>query len=157
VESVSGRRIVPIESFFVGPGETAIRRGELLRRILIPALKPGMKTASIKYGPRRAMDCAVTSVAVALTIDPSGVCRAARIALGSVAPTPIRARHAEALLVGQEITEGRLEKVTEAARSEARPIGDVRASAGYRIDLVRVLVKRAIQKAVEQYRKDMRA
>jgi carbon-monoxide dehydrogenase medium subunit len=157
VESVSGRRIVPIESFFVGPGETAIRRGELLRRILIPALKPGTRTASIKYGPRRAMDCAITSVAVALTIDPPGVCRAARIALGSVAPTPIRARQAEALLVGQEITEGRLEEATEAARSEAQPITDVRASADYRIDLVRVLVRRALKKAVEDYRKDMRA
>ena len=156
VESATGRRAVPIESFFIGPGETAIRRGEILRRILVSALKPGTRTASIKYGPRRAMDCAVASVAVALTFDPSGVCQAARIALGSVAPTPIRARQAEALLVGHKITEGHLEKVAKAAQSEARPITDVRASAGYRIQLVQVLVKRAIRKAVEQHRGAMR-
>jgi carbon-monoxide dehydrogenase medium subunit len=149
VVSAIGTRSIPVESFFVGPGETAIRRGEILRRILVPALKPGTKTASIKYGPRRAMDCAVASVAVALTFDPSGICRAARIALGSVAPTPIRARQAEALLVGQKIAEEHLEKVAKVAQSEARPISDVRASAGYRTQLVQVLVKRAIQKALE--------
>jgi carbon-monoxide dehydrogenase medium subunit len=149
VVSAIGTRSIPVESFFVGPGETAIRRGEILRRILVPALKPGTKTASIKYGPRRAMDCAVASVAVALTFDPSGICRAARIALGSVAPTPIRARQAEALLVGQKITERQVEQVAEVAQSEARPISDVRASAGYRTQLVQVLVKRAIQKALE--------
>jgi CO/xanthine dehydrogenase FAD-binding subunit len=152
VASASGRRIVPIESFFVGPGETAVRRGEILRRIVVPGLKPGTVTASIKYGPRRAMDCAMASVAVALTFDPSGACRTARIALGSVAPTPIRARQAEALLVGREITETHLEKVAKAAQSEARPITDVRASASYRIHLVEVLVKRAIQKALGEHR-----
>jgi CO/xanthine dehydrogenase FAD-binding subunit len=149
VASESGSRFIPIESFFVGPGKTAIRRGEILRRIYVPGLKPGTKTASIKYGPRRAMDCAVVSVAVALTFDPSGICRAARIALGSVAPTPIRARQAEALLVDQKITDRQVEKVAEVAQSEARPISDVRASAGYRTQLVQVLVKRAIQKMLE--------
>ncbi len=151
IASSSGKRAVPIESFFAGPGETAIRRGEILQRILVPSLKPGTRTASIKYGPRRAMDCAVASVAVALTFDPSGICRAARIALGSVAPTPIRARQAEALLVGEEITQNRLEKAAEAAQSEVQPITDVRASAGYRIHMVEVLVRRAIQQALEDH------
>jgi carbon-monoxide dehydrogenase medium subunit len=152
LESAAGRRTVPIESFFLGPGETAIRTGEILRSILVPAPKPGTHMVSLKYGPRRAMDCAVASVAVAITFDSSGVCRSARIALGSVAPTPIRPRRAEEVLVGQEITELCLKKVAEAAAAEARPITDVRASAGYRSHLVEVLVKRAIQKAVEQHR-----
>jgi CO/xanthine dehydrogenase FAD-binding subunit len=149
--SAGARRTVPIESFFLGPGETAIRPGEILCRILVPGLKPGTSTVSLKYGPRRAMDCAVASVAVALNFDPSGVCQAARIALGSVAQTPIRSRRAEAVLVGQELSEPCLEKAAKAASAEARPITDLRASAGYRSHLVEVLVKRAIRKAVEQH------
>ena len=152
VASASGTRIVPIESFFVGPGETAIRRGEILRRILVRALKPDTRTASIKYGPRRAMDCAIVSVAVALAFDPSGACRVARIALGSVAPTPIRARRAEGLLVGQTITQRHLEKAAAAAQTEVQPITDLRASAGYRAHMVEVLVKRALQNVLEEHR-----
>ena len=151
LESAAGRRMVPIESFFVGPGETAIRPGEILCRILVPTVNPGTSTASLKYGPRRAMDCAVASVAVALRFDPSGVCQAARVALGSVAPTPVRSRRAEAVLAGQEPLEPCLKKAAEAARAEVQPITDLRASADYRSHLVEVLVKRALRKAVEQH------
>ncbi len=145
LESLAGRRTVSIESFFVGPGETAIRPGEILCRILVPRPQQGTCTASLKYGPRRAMDCAVASVAVALTIDLSGICRRARIALGSVAPTPIRSRRAEALLEGQELSDPWMKKAAGAALEDSRPITDLRASADYRRHLVEVLVKRAIQ------------
>ncbi|MBI4527448.1 MAG: xanthine dehydrogenase family protein subunit M [Deltaproteobacteria bacterium] len=151
LESSAGRRTVPIESFFIGPGETAIKRGEILRRVFVNAIKPATSAVFLKYGPRQAMDCAIVSVAVALTFDPSGGCQRARVALGAVAPTPIRARQTEALLMGGEITQERLEKALEAARAEARPISDIRASAGYRSHLVEVLVKRAVKKAVDQH------
>ncbi|MFH1028408.1 MAG: xanthine dehydrogenase family protein subunit M [Pseudomonadota bacterium] len=149
VESASGRRTVPIESFFVGPGKTALRQGEILRRIIVPAPKLLTRTVSLKYGPRRAMDCAVVSVAVALMFDPAGTCRSARIALGAVSPVPMRAQQAEGLLMGGEITRQKLKAAAEAACAAAQPIDDVRASAGYRRHLVEVLVKRALEKAVE--------
>ncbi len=152
LESPAGTRTMPIESFFIGPGETAIQRGEIMRRVIIPSPKPGTSMVSLKYGPRQAMDCAVASVAVALTFDASGECRTARIALGAVAPTPLRARQAESLLVSGEFTEQYLERVAEAARAEAKPISDLRASAGYRSHLVEVLVRRAVKQAVEQHR-----
>ena len=155
LESAAGRRAVPIESFFNGPGETAIKRGEIMRRVIIPAPKPDTSMVSLRYGPRQAMDCAVVSVAVAMTFDPSGGCQTARIALGAVAPTPLRARQAEALLVGGKLTQQHLEKVAEAACAEARPISDIRASAGYRSHLVEVLVRRAVKQAVEQHRAGM--
>lgn len=155
LESPAGRRAVPIESFFTGPGETAIKPGEIMRRVIIPTPKPATSMVSLKYGPRQAMDCAVVSVAVAMTFDPSGGCQTAWIALGAVAPTPLRARQAEALLVGGNLTQQHLEQVAEAARTEARPISDIRASAGYRSHLVEVLVRRAVKQAVEQHRAGM--
>jgi len=152
IESVSGRRTVPIESFFVGPGQTALRQGEILRRIIVPALNPMTRTVSLKYGPRRAMDCAVVSVAVALTFDPSGTCRSAKISLGAVSPIPMRAQQAERLLAGGDITPQKLKAVAEAAGTEVQPIDDVRASAGYRRHVAQVLVKRALEKAVDLHR-----
>jgi carbon-monoxide dehydrogenase medium subunit len=155
LESPAGGRTVPIELFFNGPGKSTIKRGEIMRRVIIPAPKQETRMVSLKYGPRQAMDIAVVSVAVALTFDPSGGCQMARIALGAVAPTPVRTRQAEALLVGGKLTQQHLEQVAEAARAEAQPISDIRASAGYRSHLVEMLVKRAVKEAVEQYRAAM--
>jgi len=151
LESASGRRRVPVQSFFVGPGKTALRQGEILGRIIVPASTPLTRTASLKYGPRRAMDCAVVSVAAALTFDPSGACQSARIALGAVSPIPMRAQAAERLLTGGEITGQKLKAAAEAASAEARPMDDVRASAGYRRYLTEVLVRRAIEKTVDPH------
>jgi len=151
LESASGPRRVPIQSFFVGPGKTALRPGEILGRIIVPASTPLTRTASLKYGPRRAMDCAVVSVAAALRFSPSGACESARVSLGAVSPIPMRAQAAERLLAGGEVTRQKLKAAAEAASAEARPMDDVRASADYRRYLTEILVRRALEKAVDQH------
>ena len=123
-------RVVPIEEFFVGPGKTVLQPGELVTEILVPAPPAGTKKVYIKHGRRRAMELA--TVGVAVTRMPGDV----RIALGAVAPTVIRARAAE--------KETNADKAAQAAAAECAPISNVRASADYRREMVRVLVKRAL-------------
>jgi carbon-monoxide dehydrogenase medium subunit len=94
------------------------------------------------------MDIAVVGVASYLVVSPeNGLCTEARIALGAVAPTPIRAPLAESVLVGTDLTNDVLEEAARLASESARPISDMRGSEGYRKELVRVLTKRTLAKA----------
>ena len=93
------------------------------------------------------MDLAYVGVAVAIALSEEQKCSSARIALGAVAPVPLRAKKAEALLQGQTPSETLVEQVAEQATAECSPIGDVRSSAAYRRDMVRVLTKRALLNA----------
>ena len=121
--------------------------GEILVEIQIPTPPPNIKGVYLKLGPRKAMDLAVVGVAV-LVVPDNGNCKDVRIALESVAPTPIRAKKAEAVLKGQAFDDKHIEKAALTAASEAQPIDDHRASAEYRRDMVEVLVKRAIKQAI---------
>ena len=145
----AGQRELPLEDFFQGPGQTALQPGELLVGLRLP--EPGARAgaAYVKISPRRAMDIAVVGAAVALALEPGGGDRVqrARVVLGAVAPTPERARRAEALLEGRVPDPAALEAAAEQAMREARPITDLRASAEYRRDMVRVAVRRAAQAA----------
>jgi carbon-monoxide dehydrogenase medium subunit len=97
---------------------------------------------------REALDLALVGVAAFLTMDSKGkICKAARIALGAVAPTPIRAFQAEEVLINQEITETRTAEAGKAASVVCRPISDIRSSLAYRCSMVEVLTKRAIMEA----------
>ena len=125
-------RVVPMEEFFAGPGKTVLKPGELVLEIFVPGPPAGTKKVYIKHGRRKAMELA--TVGVAVTRTPTEV----RIALGAVAPTVIRARKAEKLYPD-------IEEAAQAAMDEAKPISNVRASADYRREMVRVLVKRALQ------------
>lgn len=138
-------RIVPIEDFFTGPSRTVLD-GEILKEIQVPTPPPKSKGVYLKLSPRRAMDLAVVGVAVLVVAD-NVRCKDIRIALGAVAPTPIRAKKAEAILKGQRFDE-HIEKAAKAAAGEAKPIDDHRASAEYRRDMVEVLTKRAIEQAI---------
>ncbi len=150
VFSRTGTRVVPADAFFAGPGKTVMAPGEILRRVLIPVPQPNTSAVYLKFGPRRAMDIAVVGVAVALTFNGDGMCRQARVALGAVAPVPMRARRAEQVLTGK-IDDACVEQAAAEAAAEAKPIGDIRASAAYRTHLVRVLVKDAVRQALEQH------
>jgi carbon-monoxide dehydrogenase medium subunit len=145
--SGKGERTVNIADFFTGPGQTALGDDEILREIQIPDMPPGAKGVYLKLTPRRAMDLAIVGVAV-VVIPQDGICQDIRIALGAVAPTPIRAKKAEAVLKGQKLDDALIEKAAQAAAGEAKPIDDQRASAEYRRDMVGVLVKRAIKQAI---------
>jgi carbon-monoxide dehydrogenase medium subunit len=152
--SETGARTVPVEDFFVGPGRSVLRPGELLWRISIPTtpeMEPLRHAAYLKFGGREAMDIALVGVAVSLRFDEGGSCTEGRVALASVAPRPLRATGAEAALVG-ELTDERVRQAAALAADQATPIDDVRGSASYRRNLVQVLTERAIRAAEARYR-----
>ena len=148
-----GRRSLLLDNFFTGPGQTALRPGELVTGVHVPPVGKGSGSAYTRHTPREAMDIAAVGVAVALTLARDGAtCEQVAIALGAVAPTPTRAREAEKLLCGQALDADRVAEAAECAAREARPISDVRASADFRCELVRVLTRRMIQAAADNAR-----
>lgn len=147
----AGERTLPLDAFLTGPGQTARRHGELLTSIQFEQLMPRSATAFLKAGRRKAMEISVVCVAVRLTLDAAHArCQEARIALGAVAPTTMRARGAEQSLEGQPLTDEVLRRAGRLAASECTPIDDVRASARYRRLLVEALVPRALCRGLER-------
>jgi carbon-monoxide dehydrogenase medium subunit len=142
-----GTRRVPLEDFFTGPGKTVLKSGELVTEIVVPPPAPRTGKVYIKHGRRKAMELATVGVAVTLELEDE-----VRIVLGAVAPTPIRAKAAEALLRGREIDPALIERAARAAVEESRPISNVRASAEYRREMVGVLTRRALQRALDAVR-----
>ena len=141
-----GSRTIPLQDFFVGPGRVDLLSGEFLVEIILPKAQNQTRMAFYKLGPRRAMDCSVVSVAVAIRLDRStGRCELARIALGAVSQTPVRAKEAEKVLEDNVVVETTWPRIAEAVRREIRPIADVRASAEYRHETAVNLTLRAIQ------------
>jgi carbon-monoxide dehydrogenase medium subunit len=143
-------RTVLVEEFFKGPGETVLKPNELVKEIQIPRGR-GEKGTYIKHTLRREMDLAVVGVAVCLASNAKkDLCKDIRISLGAVAPVPMRARRAEEVLRGRKFSEELIEDAAVTASEEAKPIDDIRASAEYRKEIVRVLTKRAIQRSLER-------
>ena len=144
-----GERVIALEEFFTGPGETVLKAGEILTEIQIPN-QPAHTGGAYQKNSRVAVDLAVVGVAALVTLEEKdGLCREARITLGAVAPTPIRAKKAEGVIKGKKIEDGLVEEAGRVASEEARPITDVRGSAYHRTEMVRVLTKRAIRQALE--------
>jgi len=146
-----GQRRVPLASFFTGVRRTVLAPNELLVEIAVPAPGPGSGGNYLRHTPRRELDIAVVGVASQIALK-DGVCSKARIALASVAPTPVRATAAEQALVGQPMTPALIEKTAALAVEAARPISDQRGSADYRRHLVRVLTRRTLTTALERAR-----
>ncbi len=146
VAGKSGERVMELEQFFRGPGETVMELGEILLEIIIPPIQAGLVGEYIKFSPREMMDLATIGVAVTLVLSGKR-CEQVHIALGAVAPTPMRTRKAEAVLLGQILTEELADKAGHEASKECKPIGDVSSSADYRKEMVRVNTKRALLNA----------
>jgi len=145
--SAKGERVVGVTDFFTGPGETVLKPDELIIEIRVPALANSeSKTAFLKLGRRRAMTLSVVNVAVRLDTE-DRTCYDARIALGSMAPTPIRCVKAEEKLKGKSIDKGLINECAEQAVAESNPIDDQRATAWYRRKAGTALVSRAIAQA----------
>jgi CO/xanthine dehydrogenase FAD-binding subunit len=140
-----GERSISAADFFTGPGLTVLSPQELLIEIRLPR-EPGLLASYLRFSPRQYQDSAVASAAVSFTLD-GAICTGCRIALGAVAPVPMRARSAEAYLLGKRLTPEALAAAADLAAAEASPISDVRGSAGYRAALVPVLVRRAAEAA----------
>lgn len=128
--------------------KTSLEPGEIVTGIVIPPLGEHEAAAYIKHAVRKAMDLAIIGVAVKIKVE-DGICTDAKIALGAVATTPIRAPKAEEALIGKALTDDVIIKASEEAMNSCNPISDIRASAEYRKDMVRVFTKRAIKQAME--------
>lgn len=144
----TGERTIDIADFFLDAKRNALNTGELLVEIQLPTLPARTSATFVKKGRLAAADLALVNGAVSLTITPEGLCADVRIALGAVAPTPLRANKAEAMLQGKKPNEDLLRKVADCAASEIKPISDVRSSAEYRRALSRVLVERMLMDVV---------
>lgn len=144
----TGERATDIAGFFQDVRKNALDKGELLTEIQLPSLPTRTGTAFIKKGRVAAADLAMVNVAVRLTTAADNTCQDVRIALGAVAPTPLRAKEAEAMLSGEKPREELLRQVAACASEEIRPISDVRSSAEYRTILSRILVEQALREAV---------
>jgi len=136
-------RRVPLAEFFVGPGRTCRASTELLAAVEVPRPPPGFAGEFYKHGTRPGLDISAISIAAGARRDGS-VLRDVRIAFGAVAPTPIRARRAEAVLEGSECNEKNLEAASRAAVEDVRPISDVRASDWYRRELIHNMLNRVL-------------
>jgi carbon-monoxide dehydrogenase medium subunit len=145
IVGVDAEREIPIEEFFVDAGKTALGPHEIVTEIVVPSLPSGSGSAFMKLS-KTAEDIAKVNAAVMVTLA-DGRCEDARIALGSVAPTPIRAVEAEEVLKGQEMDEKTIEEASASAAEAATPISDIRSTAEYRKEMVRILVKDALQEA----------
>jgi carbon-monoxide dehydrogenase medium subunit len=148
----SGVREAAAESIVTGPGQTSLARGEIVTSINLPKPASGTGDAYLRFIPRTEMDIAVVGAGVCLTLDSSGTCTAARVALGAVAATQLLVGPAADALIGTKIDDQALEKLDAAARAAAKPIDDKRGTVAYRTKVAGVLATRAAKIAAERAR-----
>jgi CO/xanthine dehydrogenase FAD-binding subunit len=136
-------RRVPLEQFFVRPGRTVMRAEELLTAVVFDRPQADFVARFRKSGPRPALEISTVSVALGARVV-GGRLSDVRVAMGSVAPTPLRARHVEAALEGKPLDAATIAAAVAATAQDAKPIDDVRASAWYRGHLVKVFVEEVL-------------
>ena len=139
--NAGARRVVPIRDFFTGPGRTVLRPDELLLEVHVPF--PKGPNCFLKLGRRKALTLSVVNTAVSLVME-GRTCRQVRLALGAVAPTPLRCRQAEEMITGQPVDAGTISGCAARAVAESSPIDDQRATAWYRKKAGTALVARAL-------------
>jgi CO/xanthine dehydrogenase FAD-binding subunit len=139
----AGPRRLPLAAFFRGPGQTVLAPGEILVSVEVPRKHAGWIVRYERLDVRRAMDIAIAGVAIALHREGARVAQA-RVALGAVAPTPLRVPEAESALIDGGLAPAAIERAAELGMAAARPIDDVRATAEYRREMIGVLVRRAL-------------
>ncbi len=144
VEKKGSKRKIALDDFFVGPGQTVLDPDEVLTTVEIPLKPPSFSSQFYKLAVRRYMDIAIVNVALAVQTNGDGAVESARIALGSVAPRPIRAREAEERLVGSVPDATLIDEVARLAQKASSPITDQRGSAEYRWLMVYRLTKRLL-------------
>jgi carbon-monoxide dehydrogenase medium subunit len=177
IEGRKGERQVPIDDFLMGPNKTALEDGEIVKGFHMPEFGENTGSAYIKHTRRQAMDLPILGIAARVTIRIGGseigckdafctidtishilkrlededlVCEDVRIAMGVVAPRPMRAKQAEAALKGKVVSEKLFEEIGEIAASESQPRDSIRGEAWYRREMVRVLTKRALLKSIDR-------
>ncbi|HEX5886233.1 MAG TPA: xanthine dehydrogenase family protein subunit M [Pyrinomonadaceae bacterium] len=144
-----GQREIAIEDFFPGLFTTALEAEEILTEIKIPFPPPRSGGSYLKL-ERKVGDFATAGVAVQITLEDAETCTRAGIGLTNVGMTPIKAKQAEAFLTGKKLDEATIQQAAELAASESQPMDDIRGSADYKRDLVRVLTARALKHALDR-------
>lgn len=149
-EGPTGKREIPIDAFFKGPGQTVLAPAEIITAIFLPDPAPNAGAAYLKLGRREGMDCALVGVAAALALGSGDRIDEARVALAACGPVPLRAASAEAILLAGPLDEKRLREAARATAGDSSPITDMRAGADYRREMVEVLAFRALREAWQE-------
>jgi carbon-monoxide dehydrogenase medium subunit len=152
VGSASGERVISLDDFYTDLFETAMNKDEIILEVQVPARPPKSGTKYQKFNLIES-DQGIVAVAATVTLNGGGTCKDARIVLGNGAPTTIRAKEAEKVLIGSKLTDAVFEKAGEAAAAEAQPVSDIHASEDYRRHLIKILTKRMAKAAWEQAKK----
>lgn len=152
LQSLEGERILPLEDFLKGPGETALKSGEFIHSVSFSPLAGTWGSMFIKIGKRSGMAISVVNGSAAVVLDDNGMISDARIALGAVAPTVIRCRETERFILGKEPTPDLFQNASEICRQEITPMTDVRSTEDYRIHSAAVIARRVLEQAVDQAR-----
>jgi len=138
-------RQLSLTDFFLGVGQTDLHPNELIQKVSI-IIAPKRHSIFLKSGLRKALAISLVNLAVGLELDENTVkCSKARVAFGSIAPTPIRIRKVEEFLEGKKLDEMVIEEASEIVQNEISPISDLRASAEYRRYLAQVLLQEALR------------
>jgi len=137
-----GRRDLPVEDVMLGPRKLALRKGEIVVSFLLPPRAPRSSDAYLRFIPRTEMDIAVVGCGISVTLDERGVCTAARVSLGAVAPTVLLVKDAADALIGHTLDADTLAKLDAAARAACKPINDKRGTIEYRTKVAGVLARR---------------
>ncbi|AUC99910.1 oxidoreductase [Bradyrhizobium sp. SK17] len=149
VQGPNGRREIKVEDVPAGPGRTNLKPGEILVSFALPPRPDGSSDAYLRMIPRTEMDIAVVGIGVSLTLQ-DGVCTAARVGLGAVAPTALLVAPAARALVGSRLDDAALEAAAAACRAACRPIDDKRGTIAYRTKTAGVLLKRTAAIAAQR-------
>lgn len=149
IKGLGKERTVPINQFFTGPRKTVLKPDEILVEISVPTPARSSRGVYLKLSPRHSMDLAIVGVAVN-GVSEKGICKDVKIALGAVAPTPIRAPMAEEMLKGQRITPELVDEAARNAITQCSPIDDHRASQEYRCDMIYAMTRRALNQVFAQ-------
>lgn len=147
-----GRREVAVEKICTGPGRTSLAKGEFLVSFFLPERAAHCADAYLRFIPRTEMDIAVVGAGVNLSLDASGQCTAARVALGAVAPTAILVPEAGAALIGTALDDASLDAMAAAASAACHPIDDKRGTVAYRVKVAGVMARRAAVMARDRAR-----
>ncbi len=143
VASRKDARRLPLDGFYIGYMETAIRRDEVLTEVELPPPPAGLRATFIKFTPRSQDDYGTVNIACALVLEDS-LCRTAALVLGGVGATPLRIRSAETHLSGHPLTDARIAEASALAAEEIEPWDDLRGSAAYKRAMARVWTARAL-------------
>lgn len=145
-----GARDVAVEKIPTGPGKTSLAKGEIVESIFLPKRGKRSGDAYLRFIPRTEMDIAVVGCGVNLSLDAKGICTAARVSLGAVAPTVLLVEKAAKALVGTRVDDAALETLAAACSAAAKPIDDKRGTIEFRKHIAGVLARRAAKIALER-------